>query len=383
MTKKIVFLIRNVAPEKFGGAEVYQLKLAEKLGGVGFCPVILTNSEELLKRAKKMGIQTLMPPYCKRQNWSGVWNLGLPFYFLYQLRLERWYKKIFREYKPEVVNIQSRDDWLAATQAAKKCKIRTLWTDHADFKNWALNNVNVKFKNLIGKKIIELSKYADKVIFISRNIEKETAKLIAPKKIQHGIVIENGVEDRIENYEDIVTKKGTILYSGRVIKEKGISELVAAFKLVKKTQKVAQLNIYGIGDKREIDRLIDGDERITYHGDAKDPIKVLAENEIFVLPSYMEGLSLALIEAAMMKKIIIATDVGGNPEVVIDGETGLLVPAKNVEVLAEKIEYLLDNPKSAGKMAENARKLYEEKFNFDKIFAEKMLPLYNRAKEKK
>ncbi len=84
-----------------------------------------------------------------------------------------------------------------------------------------------------------------------------------------------------------------------------------------------------------------------------------------------------------MGKRIIASNVDGNPEVVVDKETGLLVPARNASKLAEAMIWMLENRKEAGKMARNARKRYEEHFDFDKIFEEKMLPLYNSRKEKK
>ena len=87
MNEKKVFLIRNVARDKFGGAEIYQIKLAKKLKEAGFLPIILTNSKKLLEGAKNARFKTLIPPYLERQNWSGLWNLGLPMYYFYQLRL--------------------------------------------------------------------------------------------------------------------------------------------------------------------------------------------------------------------------------------------------------------------------------------------------------
>ena len=85
---------------------------------------------------------------------------------------------------------------------------------------------------------------------------------------------------------------------------------------------------------------------------------------------------MSLLDAAMMRKKIIASDVDGNPEVVENGETGLLVPAKNAKKLAEAMIWMLEHKKEADKMAKNARRKYEEEFDFEKIFKEKMLPLY-------
>ena len=122
---------------------------------------------------------------------------------------------------------------------------------------------------------------------------------------------------------------------------------------------------------------------VTFCGYTNNPLGVIAENEIFVLPSYKEGLSLSLLDAAMMGKKIIASNVDGNPEVVVNEKTGLLKPVRNVSELAKAMEWMLNNPKKAGALAHGARKIFEEDFNFDKIFVEKMLPLYNIGKEKK
>ena len=139
----------------------------------------------------------------------------------------------------------------------------------------------------------------------------------------------------------------------------------------------ATLNIYGDGeDLEKYKELASKNKKIHFYGRTDQPLKAMAENEIFVLPSYREGLSLSLLDAAMMGKKIIASDVDGNPEVVIDKKTGLLVPVKNVERLAEAMVWILEHQKEAGTMAKNARKKYEEEFDFEKIFKEKMLPLY-------
>lgn len=382
MIKNAVFLVRNVAPEKYGGGEIYQLKLAKKLSEAGFSPIIVSNSKELIRRAKKEGYLTLVPPYSKNQNWSGYRNVFLPVYQVFQIRLKRWYEEVIKYYKPVVINIQSRDDMIAGTLAAKKYGVRVLWTDHADFKNWVLWNVNSRFKNVIGKRIIRLSKEVEKVIYISEKIEEETRRLIAPRILHNTIVINNGVEDELKKYQKIEPREKSFVYVGRVVKDKGIEELIKAFQKVAEKHPKVRLSIFGEGNITYYKKMSLNCEGIVFHGMTLAPLKALAENQIFVLPSYMEGLSLALIEAAMMEKVIIATDVGGNSEIVINNETGLLVSPGSAEELADKMCYVLDNKKDTDKMSKNARKKYEESFDFDKIFAKKMLPLYNVDKEK-
>lgn len=376
-----VFLIRNVASEKYGGGEIYQLKLAKKLTEAGFSPVIITNSNKLLKQAKKEGYLVLVPPYSKNQNWSGYRNVFLPVYQLFQIKLKRWYEEMINLYEPKVVNIQSRDDMIAGTLAANKFNVKVLWTDHADFKNWVLWNVNNKYKNIIGKKIIKLSRNVNKVIFISQKIKEETIRMITPCRIENAIVINNGVEDEWDKYKDIKANPMSFVFLGRVVKEKGIRELMNGFKMVIEKYPKAILNIYGSEEADYRDMCL-GYKNIVFHGATDKPLKALAESQIFVLPSYMEGLSLSLLDAAMMKKVIIATDVGGNREVVKDNESGLLVPPGDEKELAKKMNYALENKKKALGLAKKVREIYKERYDFDEIFAKKMLPLYNGEKEK-
>lgn len=381
MDKNLVFLIRNVSSEKFGGGEIYQLNLAKELRKAGYEPVILTNSRKLLENAEKIGIKTLRPPHIKRQNWSGVRNLLLPIYFLRIWRMQKWYEKIMADNGIAAVNVQSRDEWIAATRAAKKFEIKVLWTDHADLRNWVLWNVNSKFKNVIGKMVLDDAKNAKRVIFVGKNIKNETDRIIYPRKIDNAMVIRNGVFDEKKKFAKVKVEKESFVFIGRVTEEKGVNELVEAFCMVRKGFPGAVLNIYGEVDMHS--RFGAAEDGVVFHGQTDNPLKALAENEIFVLPSYREGLSLSLLDATMMGKKIIASDIDGNSEVVVDGKTGILVPVRNVDKLARAMIWMLKNKEEANELARNARDYYAENFDFEKIFAKKMLPLYNSGKEEK
>lgn len=381
MSKKI-FLIRNVALGEYGGGETYQVKLGLMLKKYGFEPVILTSSNGLLKAAKENKIETVAVPYINRQNWSGWRNILFPIYFVKIMKLKKWYKKVFEEYRPSVINVQSRDDWIASTGVAKKMGIKVLWTDHMDFRSWVLVNVDVWCKNWIGKWILRCAKKVDKIIMISDFERKSFEKMVKPRKYDNLETIKNGVEDEYENYKNVKCKKNSICYVGRIVEYKGIGELVNAFRIVAKEVPDMVLNIYGSGEDLErYKELTKDDKGIHFHGQTAEPLRVLAENEIFVLPSYKEGLSLSLLDAAMMGKEIIVSNVDGNPEIVLNEKTGLLVPPKDVKKMVEAMMYILGHKQEAIEMAKNVREYYKKNFDFDKIFAEKMLPLYNNEKE--
>jgi glycosyltransferase EpsD len=125
----------------------------------------------------------------------------------------------------------------------------------------------------------------------------------------------------------------------------------------------AHLEIIGIGsEKRRFFDLRDSSKlyKIDFRGKVshEDIAEYYQRSDIFILPSIMEGLSNAIMEAMACGLPIIATDVGGNSELVVDGKGGLLVSPKNVEELYKAIKRLINDPSLRKKMGQ---------FNMNKI----------------
>jgi len=93
---------------------------------------------------------------------------------------------------------------------------------------------------------------------------------------------------------------------------------------------------------------------------------LLARAHVFVLPSTIEGLPVTLMEAMAARVSVVATAITGIPELVRDGETGLLVPPRAPVALADAIETLLNDSALAGRLAENAHRLVSEEFDLRK-----------------
>lgn len=108
-------------------------------------------------------------------------------------------------------------------------------------------------------------------------------------------------------------------------------------------------------------------EVVHFLGNRRDIPDLLHALDIFVLPSHSEGVSLALLEAMAAGLPVIASAVGGLPEVVTDGENGLLIPPQDPEALARALERLLSDPAWAKKLGENARKHVKENFSLDRL----------------
>lgn len=381
MNKKIVFLIRNVAPGDYGGGEKYQIELARVLKNNNFVPIIYTASERLIEESKRNDIEYVKAPFFRWQNWSGWRNVLLPIYYAWQIRLKYWYKHQIKIHNPYVLNIQSRDELIGATLAGLSQKKKIIWTDHADFRTWSLVNVDKKIKNQIGKWILRCARKVNSIIMIN-DYEKECLeRLIRPRVLNNIVVIKNGIMDEYKKTRSTKNKKNSFYFVGRIVKDKGIFELLEAFKRVLKEFPDAQLDVFGDGEElNSCKKMLSEDERVKYFGYVKDPLLMASKDEVFVLPSYHEGLSLALLEAAMMGKRIIATNIEGNKEI-IDGKNGVLVPIKDSDSLAKAMIWMIKNRESSEKMAKKVRLTFEEEFDLQKIFEQKMSPLYNNKEE--
>ena len=201
-------------------------------------------------------------------------------------------------------------------------------------------------------------KSANKVIVLSKSLTEFAVKTGAnPKRI---VVVSSGVDcsfldpnksEAIDGACEVRKNLGihsdsiVVGYIGRIVPVKGLKYLVSAMNILKKKHPNAHLLIVGDGfEKPELQRMAKG-LRLNAHfvGWAKNVLPFYAAIDIFVLPSFFEGLSNSLLEAMAMGKAIIATKVGGNKDIILDGENGFLVPTQNSHAISSKIEKLIES----------------------------------------
>jgi glycosyltransferase involved in cell wall biosynthesis len=233
---------------------------------------------------------------------------------------------------------------------------------------------------------------SNQLISVSELLKGEAIRLkIAPAdKIT---IIYSGIEfSQFEGSVNVVAKRlelglnphlpvvGTV---GRLSKQKAPQDFVkAAFEVL---QRVPEVQFVMVGDgplRQKVEKLIGGDSRIKILGYRQDVPQILQTFDIFVLSSWWEGLGRALTEAMIVGLPVVATRVNGVPELVIDGETGLLAPPQCPHLLAEKIVCLLQNPDAAKQFGQNARQKVASRFNAD-LMIERISNLYQQLLEAK
>ncbi len=134
------------------------------------------------------------------------------------------------------------------------------------------------------------------------------------------------------------------LYVGRIMKEKGIDELFAAVRSLYAERKDFVLDIVGFYEddyKEQVNNLVQ-DGIAIYHGFQENPIPYYAASDCIVLPSYHEGMSNVLLEAAAIGRPLITSDIPGCREAVDPGLSGILVKVKNTDSLRDGMEIFLD-----------------------------------------
>ena len=119
--------------------------------------------------------------------------------------------------------------------------------------------------------------------------------------------------------------------------------------------------------------------RVTLLGHRTDVPNVLASLDVLVLPSYAhEGIPQIILQAQAMECPVVATTIGGIPEVVEDGVTGLLVPPRDAAALAKKIAAILDDPDLDASLGQAARANIEKHYRLDAL-GETLLALYEKS----
>lgn len=167
---------------------------------------------------------------------------------------------------------------------------------------------------------------------------------------------------------------GPAVLVARLSPEKDIETLLRAVALVVRQDPDFRLEIAGDGpcmpSLRQSAASLGLDEYVRFLGQVRDVPALLARAGMFVLSSLSEGISLTLLEAMASGLPIVATRVGGNPEVVRDGETGLLVPPENPDALAKTLLRLRGDRDTCVRFGAAGRRRIEARFDIRRMVAE-------------
>lgn len=213
---------------------------------------------------------------------------------------------------------------------------------------------------------------ADRVVTVCTPFAQELSQRgVYPGRIR---ILANAIEDRVRipDAETLLLRRRLglrptdqiVVSVGRLSVEKGHTTLISAYRKLREKSQFHSLRLVVVGDGGEAQRLklaaADLRDQVIFTGHVNDPWPYYCLADIFVLPSYSEGSPLALLEAMSAALPIVASDVGGIPEVLSNGESALLVPAGSADELAAALERVLDDAELASRLGNGARSVVQQ-----------------------
>jgi N,N'-diacetylbacillosaminyl-diphospho-undecaprenol alpha-1,3-N-acetylgalactosaminyltransferase len=248
--------------------------------------------------------------------------------------------------------------------------------------------VDDSLKSRVVRRVIERSykfsfRYAEKVVFVNSDdpkylvengiLEEDKVHIIKSVGIDTAeYKMENISDEVIENLrKEIGVSKPVVLMIARAILHKGTEDFYKSAKALPYYDFVFVGDI-DEGNKFGMSREFMSSGSVKWLGFRNDIAELISISDLVVLPSYREGVPRTLLEAGSMGKPIVTTDTVGCREVVKDGENGFLVPVADWEILAKKIEEILENRKLHKEMSLKSREIAEKEFDIKNIVAQYM-----------
>lgn len=370
--KKILFAITK---GNWGGAQRYVFDLATNLPDDRFEVVVACGEGNRLvtelqsKNIRVIRLDSLQRNMSTTKDILAFWN------FYRTLRTER----------PDVIHLNSSKIGGIGALTGRIAGIKNIiFTGHG----WAWN----EDRSFVSRSLITVAHWltivlAHKTIAVSAKIRNEIIRLpfVPTSKI---FVIHNGVSDTeyAERFSARAVLKGEVsekFWIGTISElhhNKGLDILINSFAEISKSQNDATLMIIGDGEERKsLTTLIDSlglSKKVHLVGFVKDARKYLKAFDVFVLASRTEAFPYVPLEAGLAQLPVVATRVGGVPEVISNGKNGLLVNKEDTKNLSIAIRKLLQDSTLAATLGHNLRKTVEENYSINSM-VQKTIAIYN------
>ncbi|MBK8562343.1 MAG: glycosyltransferase family 4 protein [Saprospiraceae bacterium] len=369
---KILFVCKTLPHTFKGGIQTHVWKLSEWLLKFGHEVSILTagSHKNGLRTVDMGGRKIIELPYFPGRKLPLVGTFAEEFSF--NIAAKNWLAKHQTQF--DIIHLQGRSGalFLHSRKQIKTPVVNTLHGLISIEQDKAIGNTgnfDQKIHRIAATKMENVAlRNADALIAVSDEMRSEI------EARQHGLGaktqrIYNGI-DVPETLPSTAADPNLLLFVGRLTALKGVFPLVEAMKTVRKD---IRLVMVGDGEARPVLEEIIAEnklqDRIQLTGslDSKGVNAWLEQCSALILPSYHETQGIVLMEANALGKPVIATAVGGVPEVVVNRKNGLLLGNHDIKTLTWGINYLFTNSFFAGQWGQWGRFYMQEKFNWEKI----------------
>lgn len=367
MKKRIAIFAGYYFP-KTGGYIKNIHELAKRLTKEGYSVDVITcNTEQSVEYEKLDEVNVFRLP-----SWDilgGNFPIPKPT-FSTLILLKKLFKKDY-----VVFNIHTRFfvictiGWIISLFKRKPLIYLERGSTHSIVTNKIVNIISKTYDHLIGYLIVKTAKF-------NLGVSKASTKFLEHLGANNATVMYNGIDislfEDISPYANLKTNEFiNITFVGRLIYAKGVQDLISIFP-----ELPCKLKLIIVGDgsyRSELEKMSkkyeNNDKNIIFLGnkEIKEIPAILKSTDIFVNPSYSEGLPTSVMEACAAGCAVIATDVGGTNEIIEDNVSGLLYAARDRNELKDKITHLIENPHLIKKFGNNAKINVKDKFSWNEI----------------
>lgn len=364
---KILYVITK---SNFGGAQRYVYELATKLPKDRFTAEVALGGEGALKTKL---IEAGIPVHSISGAARDI-DLFKEVKVLYNLY------KIFKKVNPDVVHLNSSKIGGLGAVAARLAGVKKIiFTNHG----WAFKEQRPAWQTVIIKLFTWLTVFFNQITIVLSNREKELAENwpIVGKKLK---IIPNGLVpfDLLPKEEALIRLVGEDVASqikeknvrvvgtiAELTNNKGLKYAIDGMKLL--DDENTMFIIIGEGEERErLEKMIQENnlgDRVFLAGSIDNARAYLKAFEFFILPSVKEGLPYAILEAGFAELPVIATNVGGIPEMITNLEDGLLITPQRPQEIKHALIYVENHADDVKKFSTNLRKKIDTVYSFEKM----------------
>jgi glycosyltransferase involved in cell wall biosynthesis len=303
---------------------------------------------------------------------------GSPKKRLWDIKAWRTLARIIREEKPAIVQANAGD----TLKYAVLSKLFFKWKQPIVFRNASTISLYIK---TAPAKILNgfFFRHASRIVSVSNTSATDFAKLF-PQFKERIVTVPIGIEETVLNdpaKENVLpgASKPVLVHVGGFTYEKNHVRLIEIFEGIRKQQPGASLHFVGSGPLQgQIEELVKQkglDKQVHFYGFRNDAMQFIKNADVLLLPSIIEGLPGVILEAFYCKTPVVAYDVGGINEVVINNKTGYLVPKGNEAAFVESVLKAIDKTPENEQMVQNAWQLVMKEYLNTRI-AEKFMEVY-------
>lgn len=365
---KVIYVITR--SDVIGGASVHILDLAKGVQNIGHEVVILAGGDGILfVRAADAGLECI-----------SIKNLARNLNPINDMRSFFDLRKIFKKYKPDLVHAHSSKAGLLGRLAARSLNIPVIFTAHG----WAFTEGVGKLKRTIYKYVEKIAANFSSAIITVSDYDRHLALSSEVGNQKLITTVHNGIPNDVTINGDRKSKTHLckLIMVARFDYQKNHHDLFYALANI--TEYDWSFDLVGDGpllnEMKLLSERLKINDKVNFVGASSNVSKFLSEADIFVLISNWEGLPLTILEAMRSSLPVIASNVGGVEESVINNKNGFLIERGDIDELSSCLKKLIKSPDIRKSMGEYSRGLYEESFTFEHML-ESTLDVYNQVLE--